>query len=756
VQTPTGESLLLALRDVSDIVSNSHDLRETFSNIVELIERRFHTDVCSIYSFEKSSGMLLLRATRGLKPDCIDRTRLAPTEGLVGLAFERREPVNVSDAFNHPRFRYFPELGEEGFPTFLGVPLIHGGAVLGVLVIQRRDPTPYAPSMASLLVGVAAQLATLISNARLTQELFDSLGQLKRAEADETKKSELHGTGACPGLGYGKAMVFEPFEFSDPRLVARPPGALAEERERLQNAVARAKAELQSASEHIAELLGEDFGAIMQAQRVLLEDKSVQRQLSAAVEAGASVEQAVVKVGGAYLRAFERLDNPMFHERMYDIKDVFRRVMDNAVPGAKRLGPEESTIVVASEVSLLELFASDVTRVRGIVVERGGAFSHVAILARSLGVPMITQTHKALDNIVDNDEVFVDASAGLVVVNPDPERRRVLLELLASRRIEEEEPTDGAALPVRLEATVNLLPEATRTVERGADGIGLYRSEFLQLARRTVPSEEEQFDVYRKLATMLGGRPLTIRTLDLRADKLFRVESDQPVGANWEWRLVDESPAVQELIRVQLRAILRAADHGAIRILFPMIATERQLRCALRLVDEAKRSLQAEGLSFAERVPIGIMIEVPAAVMMLRRWVEAVDFLGVGSNDLLHALLGIDRDSDSLAHLKTPLEPTYLRAVRHVVKQGRGAGKPVTVCGEAASYPRAALALAAIGVTGLSVPPDHLPKVRREFARVRLPHDLDHVGRRLAAAGDIQEVERILDQAFPAIGGSSA
>jgi phosphoenolpyruvate-protein kinase (PTS system EI component) len=312
----------------------------------------------------------------------------------------------------------------------------------------------------------------------------------------------------------------------------------------------------------------------------------------------------------------------------------------------------------------------------------------------------------------------------------------------------EEEASIGP-LPIKLEGTVNLLPEVARSVKNGAEGIGLYRSEFLQLARRVVPTEEEQLEVYRKMLQSLGGLPLTIRTLDLRADKLFRIAEQRPHEGQWEWRLVADCPPVQEIVRVQLRAILRASEEGPIRILFPMIATQRQLECALRLLEEAKRSLRTDGLPIAPNIPVGFMIEVPAAVMMVKRWVPNVDFISIGSNDLLHSLLGIDRDSDVLAHLKTPLEPTYLRAVRHVVKYAKAAGKPVTVCGEAASYPRAALALAALGVTSLSVPPDNLAKVRREFAAVEIPHDLETVGRRLGAASEITDVERILDQSFP-------
>lgn len=752
--TPIGgaagdQLLLLTLREVSELVSNSHDVRQTSDNIVELIQTRFRTDVCSLYEFERGSGKLVLRATRGLKTECVDELRLAPSEGLVGLAFETGEPVNVAEASSHERYRFFPESGEEQFPAFLGVPLISMGSTVGVLVVQHRKPKLYPLNFVSLMVGVAAQLATLFANARLTQELSDSLAQVRRNDGDEEKPTEIHGVAACPGTAFGKALKFEAFDFDNPDLVARRPGPVVEELALLDSSIEQGRSDLIAAAEHLAQLLGEEFGALMQAQRMLLEDKTVRGKLKQFVESGLSVEQAVVKVGGDYLRAFERIENPMFLERLYDIKDVFRRVLVHACPTGRKTRHAESVIVVAHEVSLLELFASDVTRVRGIVVEKGGAFSHVAILARSLGVPMLTQAHRILRAVDEGDDLFLDAESGVVSINPTGKKLEALQRLLPKADANPEGEASIGPLPIKLEGTVNLLPEVARSVKNGAEGIGLYRSEFLQLARRVVPTEEEQLEVYRKMLQSLGGLPLTIRTLDLRADKLFRIAEQRPHEGQWEWRLVAECPPVQEIVRVQLRAILRASEEGPIRILFPMIATQRQLECALRLLEEAKRSLRTDGLPIAPNIPVGFMIEVPAAVMMVKRWVPNVDFISIGSNDLLHSLLGIDRDSDVLAHLKTPLEPTYLRAVRHVVKYAKAAGKPVTVCGEAASYPRAALALAALGVTSLSVPPDNLAKVRREFAAVEIPHDLETVGRRLGAASEITDVERILDQSFP-------
>ncbi|MGL4461292.1 MAG: putative PEP-binding protein, partial [Planctomycetia bacterium] len=287
-----------------------------------------------------------------------------------------------------------------------------------------------------------------------------------------------------------------------------------------------------------------------------------------------------------------------------------------------------------------------------------------------------------------------------------------------------------------------------RSVKVDVDAVGLFRSEFLELARRSFPTEEEQYAVYSKMLRILDGRPLTLRTLDLRADKLFglaSLHSDQ----SWEWRLVDQLPHVQELVRTQLRAVLRAAVEGPVRVLFPMVMRQRQFDCALRLVDEARRTLLEEGLPFRGDVPIGVMIEVPAAASLVRRWAPRVDFFSIGSNDLLHSLLGIDRGDDALRTLKTPLDPSYLRTVRRVVKHASAAGRPVTVCGDAASNGLGMLALYCLGVTALSMPPDDVVRARRYFSRVDWPVDPTAVGRRLLRAADAEEVEELLLAYFP-------
>lgn len=750
-QDDTG--LLLTLGEVSEIVSNSHDLQQTLTNIVHHILERFGTDVASVYTVDRESDELVLSATVGLQSAAVNQVRMAFNQGLVGLSAESKLPVNVADAPAHPRFRYFPECGEDAYHSFLAVPMIQGGVVQGVLVVQGKEPRRFTASEVRLLKGVAAQLAILVTNAKLLRDLSDVVRDDRKIETPkppaEKSMVRLYCTSASPGYGHGSALRFEVFDFENPKLIARNAGTVEEERQLLANALEQGRENINRGAAHLAELLGEQFGALMQAQRLMLEDYSLQQDLHCLIDDGRSVEQAVIEVCSNYLRAFAKLDNPFFYERIYDIKDVFRRLLSFACPSALPAAQALAVIVVAHEVSLLELFASDLSRVKGIVVEKGGTHSHVAILAKSLRIPMLTHAPQLLDRVADGDELFVDGSTGVAYANPSAARREICLKIL---REHQKPPIDNKFPdpPIRLETTVNLMPEVGRTVQFGGQAVGLYRSEFLELARRSFPSEDEQVEIYRKMVSILAGRPLTIRTLDLRTDKLYSASAEiHAEDQSWDWRLVDRLPHVQDLVRTQIRAILRAAESGPVRILFPMIVTQRQLDSALKLIHEARKSLDEEQLPYGKTVPLGLMVEVPAAAMMARAWAHNVDFLCVGSNDLLHSLLGIERNEDQLQSLKTPLDPSYLRTVRHIIKHADAVKRPVTICGEAASHPKACLALYALGADALSVPPDSLNDVRRYFAEVHMPKDLENVSRQILGAAHIDQIEQIIDRWFP-------
>ena len=738
-------SLLLTLEEISRLVSHSHDPAETLHNVVRLVQGRFHTAVCSVYLLEPQSGQLVLSATVGLRDDSIGRVRMRLDEGLTGLVAEKMTPIMVADAFRHERFKYFPEAGEDLYRSFLGVPLVESGALQGVLVVQTVEQRTFTPNEIRMLVTVAAQVASLVGDAHLLEQVA--------AAAHEGQSQEMHspathtmlcGAGLSPGCGAGRAYVVDGFD-EWRRTVPLTGGDPATEKRRLAAATEQARAEIARLSQHISEMVGEDHGAILQAQLMIMQDRTIERDLTARLDAGATAEGALFATLDQYVAAFQRIATPLFQERVFDVKDVFHRLLWQLRGRSVSEPNGDRVILVAREASVMELFAVDRDRLAGVVVEHGGAQSHAAILARSLSIPMVGQVSDFAAIAHPGRRLLIDGTAGTVLLDPEASDEPAgadRAESVPAAAIE----SVPAGLP-RVEVNVNLLYEVAAARRQGADGVGLYRSEFLFLARRTLPTEEEQLAVYRKLIEGMDGRPVCIRTFDLRPDKLASYSNLGAAASRpFDWRLVLESPPLQQLFREQLRAVLRAAVSGPVRVLIPLVTRTELLDFALDTLARAKEELEREGLEYRRDVPLGAMIEVAAAVPLVRLWAERAAFFALGTNDLTASALGVDRDDRAGVGGADPLHPGLIHLIDDVACAARAAGRPVSVCGEVAADATGAAVLAALGVDALSVPVNRLVATRRALARLD-PATLPGLRVRLLRARTADEVRALGEKA---------
>jgi phosphotransferase system enzyme I (PtsP) len=745
-------SLLLTLEEVSQLVAHSHDPAETLGNIVRLIQGRFRTAVCSVYLLDPAGGDLVLAATVGLKPDAVGRVRMRSDEGLTGLTAQYAAPVMVADAFSHPRFKYFPEAGEDPYRSFLGVPLVEGGELQGVLVVQTTQPRTFADSEVRTMVTVAAQLASLVGDVRLLEQV-SALAHERPGPA--LPPATLSGVALSGGRGLGQAYVVDGLE--EWRKQAPPRGGGPEvERRRLAVAAERAREELVRLSQHISELVGEDHGAILQAQLMIMQDRTIERDVSARIAGGASAEGALIATLDQYVTALQKVATPFFQERVYDVKDVFHRLLWQLRPRPADARPAPDTeriVLVAREASVMELFAVDVARLAAVVVEHGGPQSHAAILARSLNIPMVGQVADFESLARPGLRLLVDGDAG--TVTPDPPATSAEAAGTAPAGAP---GTNGAAVSLapglpRVEVNINLLHEVGPAVRQGVEGVGLYRSEFLFLARRILPTEEEQVGIYRKLLAGLSGRPVTIRTFDLRPDKLAAYSRMGPTAARpFDWRLVLESPQLQQLFHQQVRAILRAATTGPVRILIPLVSSSELLDFVLDTLARAREGLRRDGLEFAADVPLGVMIEVAASAAMVAEWAPDVAFFALGTNDLVASALGLDRDDPVGARQADPLHPGLLRLIDHIVSDAHAAGRPVSVCGEVAADPLGALALAALGVDSLSVPVHQFMATRRTLAAAS-PDSLAQLRPALLRQRGAKAVRSLMEEQAPCARG---
>jgi phosphotransferase system, enzyme I, PtsP len=709
----TESSLLLTLEEVSQLVSHSHDPAETLANIVHLIQNRCHTDVCSVYLLEPERGELVLGATVGLKQESVGRVRMRLDEGLTGLVAEMMRPVMVPDAFEHSRFKYFPEAGEDPYHSFLGVPLVEGGALQGVLVVQTAETRLFSASEIRMLVTVAAQLASLVADAHLLDRIAAATHDHAEAAEPALPARRQRGTGLSPGTGIGLAYVADGFD-EWRRGIAQTSDNPASERSRLAQAMDGARTEIVRLSQRISELVGEDHGAILQAQLMIMQDRTIENDLNACLDAGATAEAALLQTLDKYVAVFQRLTTPFFQERVYDIKDVFHRVLWQlrARPATESV---DRVVLVAREASVMELFTVDLDRLAAVVVEHGGPQSHAAILARSLGIPMVGQAPDFAALLHPGRRLLVDGTTGEIVLDPGAELTPHGDRVSAPQAVT---VSDRPGLP-RVEVNINLLCEAAPAVQQGVGAVGLYRSEFLFLARRTLPTEEEQVGTYRKLLYQMRGRPVSIRTFDLRPDKLASYSHLGAAAAKpFDWRLVLESPPLQQLFYDQIRAILRAAILGSARILVPLVTRSELLDFVVATLARAKQELANEELEFAAAVPLGVMIETAAAAPLVADWAEQVSFFALGTNDLAASALGVDRDDPVAAPQADSLHPGLLRLIDGAVTDAHRAKRPVTVCGEMAADPLGALALAALGVDSLSVPVNQFAAARQTLAAV--------------------------------------
>lgn len=753
------------LADVAEIVSRSHDLEETLQNVTELVAKRLDADVCSIYLTDTAFETLTLRATRGLDPSAVGKVKLRIGEGLVGLAAQVREPLAIEHASQDPRFRYFPETGEERFESLLAAPLMVQGVTIGVLAIQTLETRGFESSDVSLLQTCAQLLAPVVTNAQLlalaglTEEgqaapvshLVDSGIMQPNAQGRSELNVELNGLATSSGIAIGPVYRLEnPVDLQ--RLAYTPKADAAEEKQDLLDALADARNEIDEMREVVGHRFGPEFEAVFHTQIQILEDTGFVQKLHTGVDTTGNALVALRGVLDAYRRTFERIEDPYFRERGADVEDVGKRVMEKLLGVRQDIQPLQPGSVVVVDQLYPELFAKlEMDKVVGIASEHGGVTSHGAIFARTLEIPAVTGVAGLLSEARAGEVAVIDGGAGCLYLSPDDalqdEYKRARREYEASvqhldaMKERPAETVDGRR--VVLSANVGMLHDLQLVEQHGAESVGLFRTELLALAHRGFPSEAEQDQLYRRVVEAMTNRSVTIRTLDIGGDKgipgIGLDDEDNPQLGCRSIRLTLEN---QRAFRAQLRAILRASSERTVRLMFPMISSIGELREAKALLERVRGQLRDAGSVFDEDLPVGIMIEVPSAALCADALAAECDFFSIGTNDLTQYTLAVDRGNERVAHLYDPLHPAVLSLIDMSVRAARRADIPISVCGEMATNPLAVPLLVGLRIHELSGTPSQVPLVKEIVRAVDAGEVADDV-RRALAASSVEEVEQI-------------
>ena len=743
--------MLEVLRRLIQDVNAADSLEDALALIVAQVRAAMHTDVCTIYLHDKAKQQLVFRATEGLNSEKVGQFGLGFDEGLVGWVATREEPLNLDDASAHPQFQLVEGLGEEPFKAFLGAPIVHQRDLLGVLVVQQGDHRRFSEDEEAFLITVSAQLAGLIAHAELAGVIRESATVPEDAEGG----ARLSGVAACSGIGIGIAALVSPH--ADLQTVpSRESSDRRAELKAFREALASVRSDIQQVAENLEDELGPEDRALFGVYLSILGDSALGGEVAALIKAGEWAQGALSQVMLRHIRHFERMEHSYLRERAVDVRDLGTRVLGYLQDAnRKEIDYPDATVLVAEELTASALGEIPREKLVGIVSMRGSANSHTAILARAMGIPAVVGVEDLPLKQLPDRRLVVDGYNGRVYVNPHPDllsrfegllaEDEALFEELAPLAEQPAATSDGYA--VTLWANTGVAADVQRAREFGAEGVGLYRTEVSFLLRDRFPSEEEQRQLYREQLEALHPSPVTMRTLDIGGDKAlpyFPIEESNPFLG---WRGIRVTLDHPEIFLTQVRAMLKANEGlENLRILLPMVTAIDELRSARELILRCHSEVMSEGFS-ADLSPIGVMIEVPAAVYLAGPLAEEADFLSVGSNDLTQYLLAVDRGNARVADLYQALHPAVLAALSDIIDAAHQHDKSVSICGELAGDPRAAPLLVAMGFDQLSMNAGSLSVIKRVLSAFSRD-ELAQLIATLRPLRSAQEVVSALDQAL--------
>jgi phosphotransferase system enzyme I (PtsP) len=710
--SPTGARLLL--RRLRNIMAQPGAPEARLNQIVRIIAADMVAEVCSTYVM-RAGEVLELFATEGLKQEAVHKTRLRVGEGLIGDIASHARPLAMADAQHHPQFAYRPETGEEAYQSLMGVPILRSGRVLGVLAVQNRTRRHYTEEEVETLETVAMVVAELIASGDLV-----SPEELVPEQGIAVVATRLDGTTLAPGVAKGIAVLHQP-DITLTQLVAEDP---LKEIERLDDAMGAMKLALDEMLAVSEVAAGGEHREILETYRMFAEDRGWASRIIEAIETGLTAEAAVQKVQNDTRARMREVSDPYLRERLSDLDDLANRLQRHLLGQSEMQLPRDlpdETILVARNMGPAELLDYDRKKLRGVVLEEGTATAHVSIVARALDIPVLGRCNGLMDRVLPGDLLIIDGDNGQLFVRPGEDIQQSFADNMRQRSERQQAFAASRDLPaltldgveIQLMINAGLLIDVPQVEATGAAGIGLYRTEITFMVAQSFPDVARQRDVYQRAMDGVYGKPITFRTLDIGSDKVLSYWQREPEeNPAMGWRAIRISLDRPALLRQQLRALILAAEGRPLAVMFPMVAEAwefEEARALLKL--ELNRASQA-GQRIPAEVKVGAMIEVPSLYFQLEDLLDRLDFVSVGSNDLKQFLYAADRGNPRLAERYDVLAPAMLRILGDIAAACTARNKPLSLCGEMAGDPIAAMALLCLGFRQLSMAPPAIGPVR--------------------------------------------
>ena len=702
------------LRKLREVMAEQTSAQARLDKIVVLIAANMVAEVCSVYVMQ-GGEFLELFATQGLRHEAVHKSRLKVGEGLVGMIAKDAIGLNLTEAETHPSFKYLPETGEELFHSFLGVPITRGGAVIGVLVVQNKTRRHYTEEEEEALLTTSMVLAEVLAAAGFLEAQRTHL-----VGTAQLRTQAMVGEGLAEGIALGHVVLHEPRVLIQNMIAESVPDELT----RIEAGILELRRQVEDLLEGSEALSSNDSSDVLETIRMFAHDKGWLARLKEAVQSGLTAEAAVERVQNDNRARMARTPDPYLRERMHDLDDLSNRLLrllTGAVASSSRTDLPDNVIVVSRNMGPAELLDYDRSKLRGVILEEGGKTSHVAIVARALGIPAVGQATGIINLVDDGTSLVMDGGAGDIFIRPSAELEKSYAEKVrfyasrqAAYRALRELPSvtkDGHAVSLNINA--GLVVDMPSLHESGAAGVGLYRTELHFMMAGRFPRLSAQVKHYKSILDQAEGKPVVLRTLDIGADKTLpylRQPREENPALGWRSiRMALERPA---LFNLQVRAMLIAASGRELRIMFPMIADVSEFIAARDGVLKEQEFLRKHLHVLPTSLKMGAMIEVPALLWQLDELLPLADFASVGSNDLMQFLFAVDRGNPKLAGRYDALSPPVLSALRLIVEKGIQHGKSVTLCGELGGKPLEAMGLVGVGLSSMSMVPSGIGPVK--------------------------------------------